>query len=149
MKSVYSFCRNKKGMTLIEILVSLTVLMICASVIIFYVPLFKTDTLTSRQEIQLFFQQLKDDVDHAYTVERSKNEIVIKEKDNYFQYVKSGKNIVRRKNGSGHEIVLQNINGFSAQVTPYGANVHVTDSNDVKWSGVLGIRPAFKGGNVE
>ncbi|MFD2625830.1 competence type IV pilus minor pilin ComGF [Salibacterium salarium] len=149
MKSVCSCCQNKKGMTLIETLISLSILVICASIITLYIPFLRNDTVTSRQEIQLFFQQIKDDMDQAYTIEESKNEIIINETNDYIQYVKSGNNIVRKKNGRGHEIVLQNIDSFTVQPMIYGADIHITDNRNVKWSGVLGVRPIFEGGNVQ
>ncbi|MDQ0299611.1 competence protein ComGF [Salibacterium salarium] len=88
-------------------------------------------------------------MDQAYTIEESKNEIIINETNDYIQYVKSGNNIVRKKNGRGHEIVLQNIDSFTVQPMIYGADIHITDNRNVKWSGVLGVRPIFEGGNVQ
>ncbi|WP_026700285.1 ComGF family competence protein [Salibacterium aidingense] len=134
-------------MTLLEVLISLTILFVCAVVLANYIPILDTGTKTSRQEIQLFFQQMKEDMDYAYDVEVTKNSVTFQEQVDKRQYLQSGSNIVRRKNGTGHEIVLQEIRGFSAAAVPYGAVVSIVDTNGVTWSGVVGRRPALEGEN--
>ncbi|MFD2704285.1 competence type IV pilus minor pilin ComGF [Salibacterium lacus] len=141
MKNACSFFRNQSGMTLIEVLLSLSILFICSAVIVQVLPLWEKRETTSNQEIQIFFQQLQEDMNYAYELETKENGLMLKEHRNERQYSLSNGRIIRRTNGTGYEIVLQNVKGFSAEAAPYGAEVSVVDRQGRTWQGVIGKRP--------
>ncbi|MGY4690272.1 competence type IV pilus minor pilin ComGF [Salibacterium sp. K-3] len=147
IRSVSSSSNNQSGMTLIEVLLSLTVLFVSAAVIVNVMPLWKGEDATSKQEIQLFFQQLQDDMNYAYEVEADPNGMKIMEYRDEREYTLSRGSIIRRKNGTGHEIVLQDVQGFSVEPAVYGAEVSVIDNKGVTWSTVIGKRPLTEGEN--
>ncbi|SFL67706.1 Putative Competence protein ComGF [Salibacterium qingdaonense] len=135
-------------MTLIEVLISLSVLFVSSVVIVQVLPLWEKKETTSNQEIQMFFQQLQEDMNYAYELEIKENGLILKETRNERQYSLSDGRIIRRKNGTGHEIVLQDVKDFSAAAASFGAEVSVVDRQGAVWSGVIGRRPLTEKENV-
>ncbi|SFP22505.1 competence type IV pilus minor pilin ComGF [Salibacterium halotolerans] len=148
MKNVCFSSRNQRGMTLMELLLSLTILFVCTAVLVQVLPLWEKREATSKQEIQLFFQQLKEDMNYAFDLETKQNALILKEYRNERKYSLSRGRIIRTTNETGYEIVLQDVRGFSAARTPYGADVSVMDKQGVTWSGVIGKRPLTEKGNA-
>lgn len=145
MKNVYMLFRKQKGMTLIETLVAFSIFTICVSVVIFFIPLFTPPSDPVRQDIHMFFQQIKDDMDYARRLNDNNNRLTIQTETTEIQYRRSGENIIRTKDGRGYEITLQNINHFNVSSTDYGADIQVTDLHGVIWKTSLGYRPSMTG----
>ncbi|MFB4164821.1 competence type IV pilus minor pilin ComGF [Alteribacillus sp. JSM 102045] len=149
MKNVFSYCTKMQGMTLIEVLIALIITMICFSVMIFYMPLFKSQFLTPAQDIHMFFQQIKDDVNNTSHMEVNEKELVLYDNENRYLYKQSQSNIIRSKNGTGYEIVLQNVKKMEAIYQDYGADLTITDDSGVEWEAALGFRPSVDRRDVE
>ncbi|SDH34060.1 competence type IV pilus minor pilin ComGF [Alteribacillus bidgolensis] len=144
MKNVFLCYRKNHGMTLIEVLTALTITLVCISIIIFYVPLFKASFQTSGQDIHMFFQQIKDDLNDAFQIQINENELLIFDHEESYRYYRSNSNIIRSKSGAGYEIVLQGVKKLEASYQDYGADLKITDTNGVEWDAALGFRPSVE-----
>ncbi len=146
MKRVFSYGNDEKGMTLFEVLISFLILLVCTHLFLLYLPFFQIDN-TNRQEIQMFFQLVKEDMMHAYKIDVTEARIDITEDSgNRYTFLQSGNNVIRRKNGEGHEIALKNIKQFQGKKTSYGADIYVTDVHGVVWRQPIGFRPSLEKG---
>ncbi len=136
-------------MTLIETLIAFAIFLVCVTAIVSFIPLFSFPSDPLRQDIHMFFQQVKDDMDHAYEIKRNEDGFTIycetAAERFTLQYRLSGSNLIRRREGKGHEIVLQHVTGLHAVYTDYGADIEVTDKHHVSWKTVVGFRPALEG----
>lgn len=145
MKRACLFGEDEKGMTLFEVLISFIILLVCTHLFLLYLPFFQTEE-PSRQEIQMFFQLMKGDMNDAFRVNVRNGSMEIIDTNHRYTFLQSGSNIVRRKDGLGHEIALKNIQQFKAIKKSYGADVYVTDAKGVVWSQAIGFRPSLEKG---
>lgn len=148
-KSVFLCCRKNQGMTLIEVLIALTITMVCTSIIILYVPLLKSSFQTSGQDTHMFFQQIKDDLNDAFQIQVNEKELIIYDEQESYRYYQSNSNIIRSKSGAGYEIVLQGVKKLEASYQDYGADLKITDIHGVEWDAALGFRPSVERGDKE
>ncbi|RKD72982.1 competence protein ComGF [Sinobaca qinghaiensis] len=131
---------KNSGFTLIETVLSLSITLIVIVLIIPLIGVFSSDVVKGRQDIPVFFQQLKTDFDYAHQLEVGNGRLVIKEPVDTRLYEQRGDRIVRRKNNEGFEIVLQNVENFHAEPREYGAYITVTEKNGRTWETAAGFR---------
>lgn len=139
-KNVCMYMGKESGFTLIETVLSLAITLIVVVLIIPFIGIFSSDLIKGRQDIPMFFQQLKTDFDYAHELEIEENRLVIKEPEDERLYEQREDRIVRRKNNEGFEIVLQNVENFHVEPRKYGAYITVTEKNGRKWETAAGFR---------
>lgn len=109
---VYHMGNNQKGMTLIELMLTVTILVAIVSVM----PLLMSAAVKSagadlqHQEAQLFFRLFSKEVREASQITIAGDGVELSKTDGArVQYERYGSSIRRRVNGTGHEVVLQHI----------------------------------------
>jgi competence protein ComGF len=124
--------KKEDGYTLLEMLISLTLFFMIMS----FVPVIikmtqdyqKTAVSLSTQEWDLFLQQLTFELREGEQVKTGYQKVsFMNSYDQTITYEKYGKNIRRRVNGTGHEILLQNIANVEFTRVPKGLFIQVQD----------------------
>jgi competence protein ComGF len=108
---------NEKAFTLIEALLALSIF----SMIVFFttpilqVMLRNIDSHTSTQEMEweVFCSQIKKEIRMSSHAEVVSGKLFLTQDPDTIVYEKYGSNIRRRVNSTGHEIILQNVEGFT------------------------------------
>lgn len=109
---------NENGFTLTEMMLSLMILMAIVSFFPLFMSFFELEDnrqLRSK-EVELFFMQISDEIHGAkqLSVDKSNERVDITLKNgNVASYERYGTNIRRRINKTGHQVLLQNIDGVT------------------------------------
>ena len=127
--------KNEKGLTLLELMLTLTILL----AVIWVVPLLMSAALTEsgrdfqQEEASLFFHLFSKEIREATNVAHSKGSIEVTKKDGTMvKYEMYGSSIRRRVNNTGHEIVLQEVRGFVIEVSGSEVMIEVELNNGNK-----------------
>ena len=126
--------QNKKGFTLIELLISLSIFLAISSLILQMLTnvhtSLRSDVGINPKEWEIFLNQLKRQVylSTEQKVSGSKLYLTVKNSDVVLieQY---GEKLRRRVNGTGHDVLLQNVSRFSVKQTGKIIVIEVTDKN--------------------
>ena len=127
--------KNEKGLTLLELMLTLTILMS----IIWVIPLLMSAALHDagadfqQEEASLFFHLFSKEVREAANVAHSRGSVDVTKKDGTMvKYEMYGSSIRRRVNNTGHEIVLQEVRGFVVEITGSKVMIEVELNNGKK-----------------
>ncbi|MCA1320537.1 prepilin-type N-terminal cleavage/methylation domain-containing protein [Bacillus tianshenii] len=127
--------RDEKGFTLMEVLVSFSVvLMITAFLPILFQAVhtfIKEEKGVHPLELEVFTQQAKNEIRTAKSVTSTGKILTIRNANNQnVTYEKYQGNIRRRVNGTGHEILLQNIKDVVFVQERNGATIYITGAGE-------------------
>ncbi|QHA92543.1 competence type IV pilus minor pilin ComGF [Bacillus sp. N1-1] len=127
--------RNEKGITLLELMLTLTILL----AIVWVLPLLMSAAIQNsgadfqQEEARLFFHLFSKEVREATQIVRSKESIELTKKDGAIvKYERYGSSIRRRVNNTGHEIVLQEIREFTVEISGRRVMIEVDLNNGKK-----------------
>ncbi|WP_332697915.1 competence type IV pilus minor pilin ComGF [Halalkalibacter lacteus] len=120
--NVVCWLRNKKGFTLIEMLIVLSLFFVIVS---FFPMLMKTVSsgyqiqMVSSQQVTTFFNHLAHDIREAVKVEVDENGLVLtKSNEDKFRIELLPSNQIRRtRNGQGHVLLLEQVTIFSCSTS--------------------------------
>lgn len=137
-KLVLFTLKNDKGITLLESLVSLTVLMMISNMFaLCFLSLtsFEESTETiQKNEFFIFFEEIQREIFRADAVEITDSSVHILLPNRTVSYSKYANYIRRRVNGSGHEKVLQHISTMQFQFVNGRIQCDITFLNGEKAS---------------
>ncbi|PLT29180.1 competence type IV pilus minor pilin ComGF [Peribacillus deserti] len=122
--------KNEKGFTLIEMLLSLVILSTISSLILTGVVFLKKDLEVKsidKLEWEIFLHQVNRDVRTSNTQIASGSTLTLFVKERAITIEKYQDKIRRRVDGSGHEILLQNVGAFNVKQGEQGLNLEVKD----------------------
>ncbi|MCA1031716.1 prepilin-type N-terminal cleavage/methylation domain-containing protein [Bacillus timonensis] len=126
---------KSKGFTLIETLVSMACLVVVLTLITpFLKIIFLESSLkhqVNRMEWEIFLQQAKMEIRESTSVTIANNKLYFYQQNQVISYEKYGDKIRRRVNGSGHEIILQEINSVTFHPLQNGIEIRVVDIYDI------------------
>lgn len=127
--------RNEKGITLLELMLTLTILL----AIVWVLPLLMSAAIQDagadfqQEEARLFFHLFSKEVREATHIALSKGSVEVTKKDGAIvKYEKYGPSIRRRVNNTGHEIVLQEIRDFTVEISGSRVMIEVELNNGKK-----------------
>lgn len=123
--------KQSKGFTLLEVLVTLSIFLIVASVIPHFFNVIKQSEPKhlQRMEVSLFFQQLANDIQQAATISVVNNTLYLeKNKDETVTYGYFTNRIRRQINNKGQEIALQNVQNVKFSKWKNGIEVTIIDT---------------------
>lgn len=125
---------NERGFTLIEVLVSFSAVLIITAVLpLLFQTIFtltKVEDGVHPLELEVFSQQAKMEIRTAKSVTTSGKILTIKNGNGLsITYEKYQGNIRRRVNGTGHEIMLQNVGDVTFVQARNGAVFFITGDN--------------------
>ncbi|QQK75892.1 prepilin-type N-terminal cleavage/methylation domain-containing protein [Salicibibacter cibarius] len=126
---------NDRGFTLLEMVIA----MFMFFAVIAVVPIFLqtvtspgSDLSRNDQEIQTWFQEISKEAKYARDYAVEQNRLIITDIDGVERgYRRSGGNLIRSGKSGGHS-VLQNIDGFHAQLVSDGVMITV-DANEKQY----------------
>lgn len=125
---------NSSGFTMIEMLLSFAIFCLLASFIpIFFNILFHqgfTDERIQRMEWELFFSQLKKEVQRSDFAEVRNNQLVLTEDEDIVSFQKLGMNLRRQVNYRGNEVVLQNVESICFEMAGQKVLIEAVDTNE-------------------
>lgn len=136
---------NERGFTFLEMLVSLSVFML---ILTFFVGLLalikepKTDGI-NKLEWEVFIQQAKLEINQSTQVSNLNSTLKFsKNNGETVTYELYGTSIRRRVNGTGHEILLQNVSGVRYEMLINGVAIETIDKhNNVFKSQLFSVFP--------
>ncbi|MGD6774598.1 competence type IV pilus minor pilin ComGF [Sutcliffiella horikoshii] len=131
-----SIFRKHDGFTLLEVLVSFSVILILTA---FFPLLLKNLSLLTEKgdgihplELEVFIQQATREVRNAKRVSVESNAMVIINQDNQrVTYEFYQKNVRRRVNGTGHELLLHGVESITFKEVNNGAIVNVMGKDEI------------------
>lgn len=138
-----SIFHKNEGFTLLEVLVSFSIILILTA---FFPLLLKSlSSLTEKGEgihpleLEVFIQQATKEVRNAKSVSVEGNVmVIINQADQRVTYEFYQKNIRRRVNGTGHELLLHGVESISYEEVRNGAIVNVKGSDEISYEFKLG-----------
>ncbi|WP_260412253.1 competence type IV pilus minor pilin ComGF [Alkalihalobacillus sp. TS-13] len=110
--------KHEGGFTLLEMIISLTIFLILAVLTpLMFSAIFSTSGQPlHHQEISLFFEQADKELQGSISAEKRWDRLYLIQPDgNEISYEKYGDRIVRKVNGAGFEIILQDIQSFRTE----------------------------------
>lgn len=124
--------QNKSGFTLIELLVSLSIFLAISSLILQMLTnvhtSLRTDVGINPKEWEIFLNQFKRQVYLSTDQKVSGNKLFLSVKNNEIVlFEQFGDKLRRRVNGTGHDVVLQNVSRFSVKKEGKSIVIEVTD----------------------
>lgn len=124
--------KKEDGYTLLEMLLSFSLFFMMMSFVPVIIKMTKDYqqivVSLSTQEWELFLQQLTFEVREGKQIEPGYQKLKFMNDDNQtIIYEKYGKNIRRRVNGTGHEVLLQNVSSIQFTKVSQGIFIQVTD----------------------
>lgn len=120
---------NKSGFTFLEMLLTLTILMIILPFIPFLLQNVHYKIDNDYISVQQFFVFLQHDARKANEVIADKNRLSFVINDYEIATVESYQNSIRRRvNGKGHEIYLNDVSSFTIESKKHGYHVTVETS---------------------
>lgn len=124
--------QNKSGFTLIELLVSLSIFLTISSLILQMLTnvhtSLRTDVGINPKEWEIFLNQFKRQVYLSTDQKVSGNKLFLSVKNNEIVlFEQFGDKLRRRVNGTGHDVVLQNVSRFSVKKEGKLIVIEVTD----------------------
>lgn len=124
--------QNKRGFTLIELLVSLSIFLAISSLILQMMTnvhtSLRTDVGINPKEWEIFLNQFKRQVYLSTDQKVSGNKLFLSVKNNEIVlFEQFGDKLRRRVNGTGHDVVLQNVSSFSVKKEGKLIVIEVTD----------------------
>ncbi|WP_261129429.1 competence type IV pilus minor pilin ComGF [Bacillus sp. Marseille-Q3570] len=125
--------KHEGGYTLLEMIISLSIFLTLAALTpLMFSAIFSTSGQPlHHQEISLFFEQADKELQGSISAEKRWNRLNLMQPDgNEISYEKNGDRIVRKVNGAGFEIILQDIQSFRTENDPYSVELIVQTSDD-------------------
>lgn len=124
--------KKEDGYTLLEMLISFSLFLMMMSFVPIMIKMTKehqeTSVSLSTLEWDLFVQQLTSEIRAGHQVECSHQQLTfINDYHQTITYEKYGNMIRRRVNGTGHEVVLQNISSVQFIKVPQGVLIQIKD----------------------
>jgi len=108
---------NNRGFTLLEMLIALSLFMIIAASMVPLLKIMHENAETSRRisdmEWEVFCSQSKKEIRMSTKVNVLNNKLVLENSFGTVIYEMYGDKLRRRVNFSGHEVILQNVNGVA------------------------------------
>ncbi|MBE4907948.1 prepilin-type N-terminal cleavage/methylation domain-containing protein [Bacillus luteolus] len=136
---------NERGFTFLEMLVSLSILMLILTFVVGLLAIIKEPKSggINKLEWEVFIQQAKQEIYQSTHV--TKNITTLRFSKNNGEtvtYETYGTSIRRRVNGAGHEILLQNVNGVKYEMLINGVVIEAIDKhNNVFKSQLFSVFP--------
>ncbi len=129
---VYHMRNNEKGMTLLELMLTVTILIAIVSVmpLLMNAAVKSTGADLQHQEAQLFFRLFCKEVREASRVTIVGDNVELLKTDGVrVLYERYGSSIRRRVNGTGHEVVLQDIRRMKVDLLGQKVTIEVELQN--------------------
>lgn len=124
--------KKEAGYTLLEMLISFSLFLMMMSFVPIIIKMTKehqeTSVSLSTLEWDLFVQQLTLEIRAGHQVECSNQKLTfVNDYNQMVTYEKYGNMIRRRVNGTGHEVVLQNVSSAQFIKVPQGVLIQIKD----------------------
>lgn len=131
---LFVILQNKKGFTLIELLISLSIFLAISSLILQMLTnvhtSLRSDAGINPKEWEIFLNQLKRQVYLSTEQKVSGSKLYLTVKNSEIVLIeKYGEKLRRRVNGTGHDVLLQNVSRFSVKKTGKTIVIEVTDNS--------------------
>jgi competence protein ComGF len=148
---IFAILQKDKGFTFIEMLVSLVIFTILATLVLQLFLVINTQ-LNKESSIQpleweIFINQLKREVRKSNVQEVDNGKILLQVDSNVVTIEKYQNMLRRRVNGTGHQILLQNITSFQPKMEGNKIVITVSDEEDVNY--FRRLSPLLTGGNPD
>lgn len=125
---------NEKGFTMVDALYGFTIFLLIMSLIPLtmnhIIQSSETDKIIAKMEWNIFVQQLKKEVRLSEGIEIANGKLIVRKNQQQISYEKYGSNIRRRVNGTGHEIVLQNVGDVTYEEQRKSMVIRMIDTRD-------------------
>ncbi|WP_240056582.1 competence type IV pilus minor pilin ComGF [Bacillus mesophilum] len=126
---------NEKGFTMLDALYGFTVFLLIMSLIPLtmnhIIQSSETNKIIAKMEWNIFIQQLKKEVRLSEGgIEVANGKLIVRKNQQQISYEKYGSNIRRRVNGTGHEIVMQNVRDVTYEEQRKSLVIRMIDTKD-------------------
>lgn len=144
--------RNDDGFTLVEMLVSLVIFVVISSFVLNLFTFIKTNiaekSSLNQKEWEVFINQLNQDVWQSTSRQAADNKLYLVVGSDVVLIEQYQDKIRRRLNGTGHELVLQNIRDFIVDTDSKTVTITVADKQGRQFTRRL--RPIiYEGGSQD
>ncbi|MFX3624890.1 MAG: competence type IV pilus minor pilin ComGF [Ectobacillus sp.] len=135
--------RNKQqqmGFTLLEVLICLFILSVLISIAPRLYPLLAPSKSAAFNEFEwtLFLEQMQIEFREAKRANVYGNKLILYDKaEKNVMHFFNGEELIRRVDGTGHEILLQNIQAVSYELSPSMLRIYIEDQNNKQHIGVV------------
>jgi competence protein ComGF len=124
---------NKKGFTMIEVILVLCILTVIASLLPLVIRSISPpkETSVNPHELALFFQQIGAEIRGAKSAQvQSNNLYLLLPSGSLISYEQAGNKIIRKVDGEGYELVLQNVSVFESLLKMNRIAIYVSDQKN-------------------
>jgi competence protein ComGF len=131
---------RERGFTLIEVLICIAVLFLLAALTPRLAYLFVPSSAKGISEFEwtLCLEQIQMEFREARDVQNYERTLIMHNIENKaVTHIVRGDNLVRKVDGKGYEILLQNINNVSYEVFPSKLVIYIEDNNHEKHTGIV------------
>ncbi|QOR68980.1 prepilin-type N-terminal cleavage/methylation domain-containing protein [Cytobacillus suaedae] len=135
---------NERGFTFLEMLVSLSILMLLLTFLVGLLAIIKEPKAgINKLEWELFIQQAKQEIYQSTQISHINTTLTFfKNNEETVTYELYGTSIRRRVNGAGHEILLQNVSVVKYELLNNGVAIEAIDKhNNVFRSQLFSVFP--------
>jgi competence protein ComGF len=128
---------NRKGFTLLEVILVLSILSVIASL---FPTVIKTisppkHTGIHPHELAIFFQQIGSEIKGSKSAEVKESSLfLLLPSGTVISYEQSGNKLIRKVNGTGYELVLQNVFVFESKIRQGTIALYVSDSKKLTYN---------------
>ncbi|MFD3447748.1 competence type IV pilus minor pilin ComGF [Microbacteriaceae bacterium 4G12] len=132
---------KEKGFTLLEVLFCLSILILLIILAPRLSPFFfqlPSQNQFNKLEWTIFLEQVQIEFREAKSAQALHRKLVLTDRNNdLITHSMSGNRLIRKVNGTGNEILLQNVKAVSYEVFPSKVIIHIEDINNQKHIGLL------------
>ncbi|WP_139378402.1 competence type IV pilus minor pilin ComGF [Mesobacillus jeotgali] len=130
--------RNERGFTMLEMLLSMLVFLMIASLLPLGLGILLEDSVIEKgirgMEWEVFSSQVKKEIRAAEQMTVQPDKLLLKVEGQFILYEKYASSMRRRVNYQGHEILFQNLSSFTFEQIADGVMINAVDSNQTKYS---------------
>ncbi|WP_216831711.1 competence type IV pilus minor pilin ComGF [Alkalihalobacterium elongatum] len=129
---------NERGFTLIEVILTLTILIILVSLFPLIVRIIPVITPPTEQphimQVELFFNQFSMEIREAREIHVMGGRLLLYKSNGSVVSIERFGTIVRRRvNGLGHDVFLRHVSNITFNTVPHGVVVTIIDTNGKKY----------------
>lgn len=134
---------NNKGVTLLEVLFSITIYMVIIMTIPSILKFINVEHKLPSYEVELFYQQIGIDIREATHIEvHHEQTLLLYKPDGSVVKLEKYQNVIRRRvNNLGQEVLVQNIKSISFFIKNNGVEVVLMDREDNLYKRRLSMAP--------
>ena len=139
---VFKTMKNEKGFTLVEMLLSFSMMLLILTFLVMMLQLLfnENERDFNQLEWEVFIQQAKYEAQGSNTISLRNNIVTFARYNGEMVSYEPYQQVIRRRvNGTGHEVLLQNVKSVKYEATSNGIIIEVNDKYKARISSIIPI----------